>query len=93
MFPQVAFCVALTTYELTAENTDDKNGGKTGKDRGGSGGGGGVGATTKLSKTNNKMVEAWNLFTTIANSQVFIDAAIILFLTKTDLFQVRKLDT
>ena len=79
----MAFCVALTTYELTADNNDDKNGGKGGKDSGG-----GAVATTKHSKTTNKMVEAWNLFTTIANSQVFIDAAIILFLTKTDLFQV-----
>ena len=38
---------------------------------------------------NNQMTASLQLFSNIANSQVFIDAAIILFLTKTDLFQER----
>ena len=78
----VAFCVSLTSYEQVYTNNEDSHG---------IGGGHGCDGATAMARVNaesNQLRESLRLFTTIVNSKIFIDAAMILFLSKTDLFLV-----
>ena len=86
----VAFCVSLTSYEnFYSKNIDDSNIYTTAVRATGHNGysGGRRGNPDEV----NQLRESLRLFTTIVNSKVFIDAAMILFLSKTDLFLVSHL--
>ena len=76
----VAFCVSLTSYEQFYTKKNDDSYAYTNGHNGYSGGRG--------HDEVNQLRESLRLFTTIVNSKVFIDAAMILFLSKTDLFLV-----
>ena len=76
----VAFCVSLTSYEQFYTKKSDDSYAYTNGHNGYSGGRG--------NDEVNQLRESLRLFTTIVNSKVFIDAAMILFLSKTDLFLV-----
>ena len=78
----VAFCVSLTSYEQVYTNNVDSNG------IGGGHGCDGARAMARVNEETNQLRESLRLFTTIVNSKMFIDAAMILFLSKTDLFLV-----
>ena len=82
----VAFCVSLTSYEqFYAKNSEDSHAHTNGH----SGSNGySTGARGAGQEEVNQLRESLRLFTTIVNSKIFIDAAMILFLSKTDLFLV-----
>ena len=84
----VAFCVSLTSYEqFYSKKSDDSYAYTVGHTAGHNGYAGGRG-----NDEVNQLRESLRLFTTIVNSKVFIDAAMILFLSKTDLFLVSILE-
>ena len=77
----VAFCVSLTSYEQVYTNNEDSQG-TAGR------GCDAAGPMARVNVETNQLRESLRLFTTIVNSKIFIDAAMILFLSKTDLFLV-----
>ena len=82
----VAFCVSLTSYEqFYPKHNDDQHSHTNGHTSGHNGYTNGRPASQE---DVNHLRESLRLFTTIVNSKVFIDAAMILFLSKTDLFLV-----
>ena len=84
----VAFCVSLTSYEqFYSKKSDDSYAYAIGHTPGSNGHAGGR-ATDEV----NQLRESLRLFATIVNSKIFIDAAMILFLSKTDLFLVSILE-
>ena len=77
----VAFCVSLTSYEqVYVKHNEDSHSQQNG--------GRGYSGTRPGHEEVNQLRESLRLFATIVNSKIFIDAAMILFLSKTDLFLV-----
>ena len=84
----VAFCVSLTTYEQFCEKeTEDTHSHQNGNVHGPAQEY--VGPRPSHREVN-QLRESLQLFTKLVNSKIFIDAAMILFLSKTDLFLVSR---
>ena len=86
----VTFCVALTSYDMMTTTSVIGSGPPSlvtaRKAAAGA-------SSNNLASTNvktNHMRESLKLFSAISNSKVFFDATMILLLSKTDVFRVRK---